>query len=365
VRLIRGSWLALAAGLALVTAAACGSSDSADEGFSAGGGAGTGGTTSGGGGHPSGGYGAIDAGDAASEDAAPKLGPPYPIVLAHGFFGFEQFAGIDAITYFYQVKDALAAAGEPMVYTPAVDPFNDSTYRGAQLQAEIEKILDQTGYAKVNIIGHSQGGLDARVVASDRPDLVASVTTIATPHQGTPIADVIIGAVSDPNTQKLVDWLVQQIGYALYDTTGQKTSLWKPLELFSKDGIAAFNQKYPDRAGVRYWSLSGRSGWSLGVVACKPDQNVPFVDKWQLETDPTDALLSVTETFLSGSLNQLPNDGLVRVEDAKWGTFLGCVPADHLDEIGQLLGDSPGLGNQYDYLELYLELVKYLRAQGF
>jgi hypothetical protein len=25
--------------------------------------------------------------------------------------------------------------------------------------------------------------------------------------------------------------------------------------------------------------------------------------------------------------NQHPNDGLVRVEDARWGTFLGCIPA--------------------------------------
>ena len=42
-------------------------------------------------------------------------------------------------------------------------------------------------------------------------------------------------------------------------------------------------------------------------------------------------------------LSPEPNDGLVTVTSATWGTFLGCIPADHLDEVGQLLGDAPGL----------------------
>jgi len=304
--------------------------------------------------------------DAGSDaDAIPALGPPYPIVLVHGFFGFENFAGLDAITYYYKVKDHLAKQGETLVFTPAVDPFNDSTTRGAELEAAISKILADTGYAKVNIIGHSQGGLDARVVASNHPEWVASVTTIATPHLGTPIADVITGAVSDPKAQDLVDWLVKQLGYALWDAANQKTSLWKPLELFGKDGITKFNQQYPDRAGVLYYSITGRSDWKLAELECKPDQNVPFVDKWKLETDPVDSLLFVSEGYLSGGLAQpYANDGLVRVKDAKWGTFLGCIPADHLDEIGQLFGDSPGLGNSFDYREFYASLVAWLRARG-
>lgn len=365
--------LPVALALGLVAASACGGSDSADEGYSGAGGAsggGSGGASGGTGGAPAGGggYSAVggqaDAGGDA--DAGPKLGPPYPIVLAHGFFGFDKFAGLDAITYFYEVKKELGAKGEQQVFTPAVDPFNDSTFRGAQLEAEIEKILAQTGHAKVNIIGHSQGGLDARVVAHDRPDLVASVVTVATPHQGTPIADVLLGLVSDPGAQDLVDWLVKQIGYALWDAAGKKTSIWKPLELFSKSGIAAFNQKYTDRAAVRYWSLTGRSDFKLSGMDCKPDQSVPFVEKWSFETDPIDGLLLVTEAYLDGGIGQPDaNDGLVRVKDAHWGTFLGCVPADHLDEVGQLFGDGPGIGNQFSHKELYVELVKYLRAEGY
>jgi triacylglycerol lipase len=52
----------------------------------------------------SGGGGMGGAGGAAS-------GAPYPVVLAHGFFGFNDFAGAGFLTYFYGVKDYLAQEG--------------------------------------------------------------------------------------------------------------------------------------------------------------------------------------------------------------------------------------------------------------
>lgn len=298
-------------------------------------------------------------------DVPAPLGPPYPIVLAHGFFGFEQFAGVDFATYFYGVKDYLAAHGETMVITPAVDPFNDSTYRGEQLLSRVEELLAQTGYAKVNIIGHSQGGLDARVVAAERPDLVASVTTVATPHGGTEVADIILKLIPNPQAQQLVDWLVKIVGAPLYDQVGKETAVSKPLHLFSKQGIAEFNAKYPDSPGVEYFSVAGRSDFHLGGTDCKVSSAPPFIAKFAKVLDPVDPLLSVTETVLDGGLlDPYPNDGLVRVKDAKWGTFLGCVPADHLDEIGHLFGDNPGFGNSWRHDEFYAALIAYLRDQG-
>ncbi|HZO13978.1 MAG TPA: triacylglycerol lipase, partial [Polyangiaceae bacterium] len=81
--------------------------------------------------------------------AEEKLGPPYPIVLAHGFFGFEDFAGLDFVNYFYGVKEHLSEHGEKLVFTPDVDPFNSSVHRGAQLAAEVQDILAVTGHEKV------------------------------------------------------------------------------------------------------------------------------------------------------------------------------------------------------------------------
>jgi triacylglycerol lipase len=292
------------------------------------------------------------------------LGPPYPIVLAHGFFGFEEFAGLDFATYFFEVKEHLAENGEPLVFTPAVDPFNDSSYRGAQLYEHVEAILAETGHEKVILIGHSQGGLDARVVAHDHPERIAAVITFATPHRGTPVADVVLELVSDPNLQSLVDDLVNLVGAPLYDAVGDETAVTKPMHLFSQPGIAAFNAAYPDATGVFYASVTGRTDRHLGGQACAPDESVPFVSKYATVTDPTDPLLWVSEAICDGN-GSIANDGLVRAADAKRGVFWGCVPADHLDQVGHLLGDNPGLGNGFDHRDFFRGLVEHLRSEGY
>jgi triacylglycerol lipase len=298
-------------------------------------------------------------------DASPGLGPPYPVVLAHGFFGFDDFAGAGFLDYFYEVKPALEADGETLIFVTEVDPFNDSTVRGAELAAEIEDILAMTGHAKVNIVGHSQGGLDARVVAHDRSDLVASVTTIATPHRGSQISDVVLGIVSDPRLRDLADELVRLIGAPLWDAAGEETSVVAGLRQFSTEGIAEFNATYTDRIDVEYYSITGVTALNWGS-ACEAAESPPWVARYADDRDTVDPLLSVSEAILDGGLaDPFPNDGLVRVVDARWGRFLGCVPADHLDEVGQLLGDSPGIGNDFDHTQLYVDLVRFLRAEGF
>jgi len=290
-------------------------------------------------------------------------GPPYPFVLAHGFFGFENFAGLDFESYFYNVKATLAAQGE-VVDTPAVDPFNNSDYRGAQLLVAVQQFLAETGASKVNIIGHSQGGLDARVVANLRPDLVASVVTISTPHHGSPVGDVAMKILADPNEQAIVNQLTQLIGGPLYDEIGNATSLTDALYLFSQPGITAFNAAHPDSPGVFYASMGGRSQLRSNDADCTGQISLPFITSWYPTVDPLNPLFDAFALLLDGDQAYL-NDGLVRAKDAQWGQFWGCVPADHVDEIGQILGESPGLGNNWKYLDLYTQIIAHMRAQGY
>jgi triacylglycerol lipase len=291
-------------------------------------------------------------------------GPPYPIVLAHGFFGFDTFAGVDFIDYFFHVKEFLALRGEVEVYTPAVDPFNSTEYRAAQLTDRIHEILQQTGYAKVNIIAHSQGGLDARVVAHEHPEWVASVVTVATPHHGTIIADIALKLVDDPLVGAVLDFFLQTVGVAVWDEVGDETSFGASLHSFTKEEIEHFNATYTDQPGVFYASFAGRTDFSDGGVQCSAAAP-PFVLQFADTLDPCDPLFQVTESILDGDLlESIPNDGLVRVEDARWGKFYGCIPADHPDEIGQMLGDSPGIGNDWDYQQFYADVVALLRDLG-
>ncbi|MEM9692202.1 MAG: alpha/beta fold hydrolase [Myxococcota bacterium] len=295
----------------------------------------------------------------------PGLGAPYPIVLAHGFFGFDEFAGLDFATYFFEVQEHLTDRGEFYVFTPAVDPFNDSSSRGFQLADAIEEIRALTGYEKVNLIGHSQGGLDARVVAHDHPEWVASVTTLQTPHGGTRISDIALQIVSDPNLQEVLDWLVQLVGAGLYEEIDGDTSISDALAQFSGPEMERFNAAYPDHPDVFYASIAGRSDGHRGGTDCQTEDAPGFVTRWADETDPIDPLFAVSEALLDGGFGDpYPNDGLVRVRDARWGTFLGCLPADHMDMVGHLLGDDPGRRNDWEHKQFYVDLIRYLRSRG-
>ena len=53
------------------------------------------------------------------------------------------------------------------------------------------------------------------------------------------------------------------------------------------------------------------------------------------------------------------NDGMVAVYSAKWGTFLGCIPADHWDEQCQSGSQS------FDCLGFYRDLAGWLFTEGF
>jgi triacylglycerol lipase len=370
----KGAWAVGVVGLVFAIAAGCGGNAqvSGSGGAPTGPGAGAGVITGAGGGHtttsPSGNGGSstttpTPTGTSTDEE---KLGAPYPVVLCHGFFGFEEFAGVDALPYFFNVPERLAEDGETLVFTPAVDPFNSSDYRADQLIDIVEGILEETGHEKVILIGHSQGGLDARAVASLRPDMVAAVVTVATPHKGSGVADIALGLTENPQAAAVIDDLVQVLAGPLYDAIGEETSIAKALHLFTKPGIEEFNQKYPDQPDVFYASITGRTDLSLGGQACAPDVVLPWVDELKGDKDACDALFLVFEGILDGKFGEdIPNDGLVQADSGRWGEFWGCVPADHMDEVGQLMGDDPGLGNGFDHEEMFSHLVKELRKRGY
>ncbi|HEY4244503.1 MAG TPA: triacylglycerol lipase [Kofleriaceae bacterium] len=284
---------------------------------------------------------------------------PYPIVLAHGLFGFDHLGPLD---YFYGISDALTADGR-VVYAPRVDAVQSAAVRGAQLVDAIEAFRAQTGAQKVVIIGHSQGGLDARWAAANDPDHVAAVVTVATPHRGSPVADVALGVttITGTGSTAALDVLADFFGLS---TDGSDTDFSGAIDSLSSAGAAAFNETVLDVPGIPYFSIAGRSGYA-GASDC-PAAAAPFMGTWDSSTDPLKVeLVPVAAILAAAALPDTPvQDGLVTVDSAKWGTFLGCVPADHLDEVCQIAGQSPGLGNDFDCLTFWRGLDDYLRSQN-
>ncbi|MCA9520359.1 MAG: triacylglycerol lipase [Myxococcales bacterium] len=280
-----------------------------------------------------------------------KMRNRYPIILAHGMGGFKEFATLD---YFYQIPEYLRGQGYA-VYVSIVDPFNSTTVRGQQLATFVDKVLGCTCAGKVNLIGHSQGGLDARFVVSSLGygDRVATVTTIATPHRGTKVADIALGLIPGISDD-LIDTLAWIAGN-LYTEPLQSPDYRASMQLFSQDGIAAFNAANPDDPRVAYFSWAGIAGLSAdghkecaGAEHPTPDYRTPIT-----------AVLLPTWTALGG-LSGVANDGLVAVESARWGRFMGCLPADHLQEVGHLLGAT----YKFDWKSFFKTIAQQLEADG-
>ena len=113
----------------------------------------------------------------------------YPIVLVHGLamkdtFFMKSFGRIDRI---------LRIQGYT-VYKSGVDAVGSVESNAGQLKAEVEEILRETGADKVNIIAHSKGGLDAKWMINHlgMAEKAASLTTLCTPHQGSPVASFVL-----------------------------------------------------------------------------------------------------------------------------------------------------------------------------
>jgi triacylglycerol lipase len=119
------------------------------------------------------------------------------VFLVPGFFGFQTIAGLP---YFSGVRellrDRLAGLGLA-VRIHALDtlPTASIESRARHLGERIAERVPDDG-SPIHLVGHSTGGLDARVVASPSalPELapirsrIASLTSIASPHCGTPLA---------------------------------------------------------------------------------------------------------------------------------------------------------------------------------
>ena len=132
----------------------------------------------------------------------------FPIVLAHGVARFDILRQLvheelnlppnpleDKLQYFKNIRTFLTASGFPAVSNPDVEFAGSVRDRAADLKTHVEGVLTKNGAEKVHIIAHSMGGLDARVMIVElgMADKVASLTTIGTPHYGSPVADRLLG----------------------------------------------------------------------------------------------------------------------------------------------------------------------------
>jgi triacylglycerol lipase len=252
----------------------------------------------------------------------------YPIVLAHGMAGFDSLFGV--YDYFYGIPSDLANIGGK-VYVTNVSAFNSSTQRGEQLLSQVKTIIATSGKAKVNLIGHSHGGFDVRYVASVRPDLVASVTSVGTPHKGAELATYLRSHISGGGfVEGVLSFFANSLGTVLNLLTGHSNSqdAIAGLDSLTATGAAAFNASYPKGVPT---TACGSGAASVGGV---------YYYSWGGTGVLTNALdISDPALALSSFYYAESNDGLV----GRCSSHLGTVIRDnyfqnHLDEVNQVIG---------------------------
>lgn len=281
----------------------------------------------------------------------------YPIVLAHGFMGSPT-----NFWAFLNVAEALREDGH-MVYEGEVPPFHSAQVRGERLAAQIDGVLEETGSEKVNIIAHSMGGVDSRHVISGLGygDRIASLTTISSPHRGTGIADVALKVDLGDRADEAMDAVVRAIG-GTFSNEADRTNLRASLESLSTETMPRFNDRHPDDERVYYQSWAGVSAVT-GFANGDTDEVCEGKSLVQPGTyDRMDPLLWAVVPFVAG-VSVVPNDGMATVESAKWGEFQGCIPTDHLDEVGQLSGE-PDHNTGFDHIRFYRNIAYDLAARG-
>lgn len=235
------------------------------------------------------------------------------VVFAHGFGGFDVIRVLGSEHRYFRGLLGLVGDGVHFARVPA---FAGVAARAERLAHQIESL----GGERVHLVAHSMGGLDARwaIARLGLHERVASLTTIGTPHYGTPLADAALHLVR--RSRSLARGLAR-IGLSC-----------EALADLSVAAMRAWNHEVADVPGVHYASY-------VTTPLRARDVAPPLL--------PPYALLAA----LSGD-----NDGVVPAWSQPWGDVRGRLDADHWGAVGW--------SRTFDAPAFYAELVRSLRTGG-
>lgn len=110
--------------------------------------------------------------------------PSSPVLLVHGlgedasiWKKWEELLTNDGIQY------------HTITFQESDDKCGTALAHALELGKRIDEIIGSNPSAQVNIVGHSKGGVDARVYLANGTQSVANLIMIGTPNNGTPMAE--------------------------------------------------------------------------------------------------------------------------------------------------------------------------------
>jgi triacylglycerol lipase len=227
--------------------------------------------------------------------------------------------------------------------------INSTEVRTDQLMKYLYQLKARYGYQKFNLIGHSHGGLNARHVASIAPEIVASVTNVATPNLGSFPSTF---EYNNPWTRKF-DRLQELIASISGRMDGNHFPQNRAAYIYStsKKGVEAFNRRHPMGMPRSY---CGQGPSSVNGIRLYSFSGAKVVTNWR---DPSDWLL-----LFQSWLTNKQSDGWIE----RCSTHFGYVLRDnfrwnHLDEINHIYGK---VGSRENPVSVYRAHANRLRNVG-
>ena len=234
------------------------------------------------------------------------------LVFASGFLFPQSLLGID---YFRGIRDHIGDAHATAF--PLLPPLASAEERARILA---DKIAQAFPSGAIHIIAHSMAGLDSRIVIGanrnglSAPGRIASLTTLSTPHRGSPVADLLAGPRPNDARRVIYDGITAAFSRAGLDV-GALASL-------TAERASATPDVARTHPHIRYRSYFA-SGRPDGPPTCVP--------------------LLATHQYIQDRTGQ-PNDGLVARDSAVYGELQQPFwPCDHADMVGHNL-DTLDLG---------------------
>ncbi|CAK9780778.1 unnamed protein product [Cutaneotrichosporon oleaginosum] len=270
------------------------------------------------------------------------------IVLCHGLYGFSTATPIPLfpslkLHYWASVLEVLRDRMGAKVVVVGVKGTGSIQERAEQMHKFLKNYLPRG--VGVNFVAHSMGGLDCRhLISSIQPTEYKplSLTTIATPHHGSPFMDWCAANIG-VGSQELKDHIAANLPFTMKtpllsipgkpspkDTFGIFTSALTNYLLNIFDSPAYynlrtdylrdhFNPATPDDPNVKYYSVAGRIA-KMSVL--HPLWFPKLVLDSAAEKGYPEGETPKGEAYEG-------NDGLVSVASSKWGEFLGVVDGCH------------------------------------
>lgn len=259
----------------------------------------------------------------------------YPILLVHGVF----FRDFEHLNYWGRIPAELEANGATVFYGNhgSAASVDDSA---KELEARIREIVAKTGCEKLNVIAHSKGGLDTRtaIAKCGVGSMIASLTTINTPHRGCEFADYLLSKIPATDQERIAK--VYNLGAAkLGDTDPDFLAAVYDL---THNNCAKRNMEVLDDPNIFYQSFGSK------------------LNKATSGRFPLNFSYNLVKHFDG------PNDGLVGEESFKWGENYRFIETNgkrgisHADMIDLNRENIP----EFDVREFYVQLVSGLKARG-